>query len=364
MSKEVSKVFFVSAIPERVERECTLPAKFLRLLDRLPIKERVKGKTVAIKMHLGGGLGYSTIHPLFVKLLVDHIKAGKPRDIFVMDNSAKNASDRGYTRETIGARLISTHGEDGKDVVRRSTDWKPLKTAIIGRPIVEADVLVNLSHLKGHGCAGFGGACKNLAMGCVPPKMRGAIHSLEGSLEWNKGKCIHCKKCIKECAAKANKFNDAGNYEINWHSCKMCLHCMLACPTGAIVLKKEKFHLFQEGLARIAKLVLDSFKPGNKFHINILTNVTIFCDCWGFTTPSLVPDIGIFAGEDIVAVDHASLDAIKVKNVIPGSITPPYKLGKGKHLFQKLHGKDPYVQGRTLERLGVGSTRYQVIKVK
>lgn len=365
MHKKVSEVFFTSAIPERMDRECTLPARFMRLLECMPIKQRIKDKTVAIKMHLGGGLGYSTIHPLFVKLLVDHIKTGKPRDVFVTDAGIDGAKDRGYTEETLGARLLPATGKDCKDVAEKNTGWELMKTVLIGRPILDADVLINFSHIKGHGCAGFGGACKNLAMGCVPPQCRGAMHSLQGTLKWGKAKCIHCEKCIKECDSKANKFNSAGDYEIDWHACKMCLHCMLACPTGAIVLKNQKFDVFQEGLAHVTKLVLESFKPGLVFHINVLTNITIFCDCWGLTTPSLVPDIGIFAGEDIVSVDDASLDAIKVKNVIPGSITPPYKLlKKGKHLFEKLHGKDPYVQGQTLERLGVGSRKYNVVEVK
>jgi len=138
---------------------------------------------------------------------------------------------------------------------------------------------------------------------------------------------------------------------------------MLACPTGAIKLLNRDFKAFQEGLARVAKVVLDEFDPADVFHINVLMNITIFCDCWGFTSPALVPDIGIMAGQDIVAVDHASLDAIKAENVIPGSITPPYKLGKGKHLFEKLHSKDPYVQVKALERLGMGSSKYGLTTV-
>jgi uncharacterized Fe-S center protein len=365
MSQKTSPVLFASAHPERMDRDCTLPAKFMRLLDRMPIKDRVKGKTVAIKMHIGGGIGYSTIHPLFVKLLVDHVKTGKPRDVFVTDGTVQGASDRGYTRETIGVRLLPVIGKNGRNVVKVKTGWKPMESVLMGRQILNADVLINFSHVKGHGACGFGAACKNLAMGCVSPKSRGAMHSLEGNLVWDKTRCIRCKKCITECQSKANTFNKEGNYEVFWHNCKMCMHCRLACPTGALVLQNRKFDLFQEGLARVTKLVLDSFKPALRFHINILSQVTLYCDCWGYTTPSLVPDVGIFAGQDIVAVDTASLDAIKIKNLIPGSITPPYKLlKKGTHLFERIHGKNPYIQGKVLEHLGMGSTKYRVIEVK
>lgn len=359
-----STVYFASARPERLERDCTLPAKFMRLLDKLPLQKRVKGKTVAIKMHVGGGMGYSTIHPFFVKLLVDHIRKGNPKRVFVTDASVKNASARGYAENTVGAEVVDGLGPDGNDVKELKTGWATMPVALIGRPNLDADILVDFSHIKGHGDCGFGGACKNLAMGCVKNETRGKMHKLEGDLQWDEKKCVHCLKCIRECEMKANKFNKENKYEIFWHHCKRCLHCMLICPTGAIKIANRKFDLFQEALARVARLVVDQFGKRNVFYINVLTDITIFCDCWGQTTPSLVPDIGIMAGEDIVATDWASLDAIKVKNVIPGSITKPYKLGKGKHLFERLHARDPYTQLRALEKLGAGTSKYALVEVK
>lgn len=357
-------VFFTSAIPERLDRNLTLPARFQRLLARLPIAERVKGKTVCIKMHLGGDLGYSTIHPLFVKLLVDHVKAGKPKSVFITDGSVDSASDRGYARQTVGAALVPAFGKEGKALVRRRTGWPHLKTVLLSKPILDADVLINFSHLKGHGDCGFGGACKNLAMGCIPNRTRMALHGLEGDLTWMRGKCVHCGKCIEECPTQANKFDADGEFSIFWHNCKLCRHCMLICPTQAITIRKHDFDLFQEGLARVAHLVVKNFKAGNVFHINLLTHITVWCDCWGMTTPALVPDVGAFGSEDIVAVEHASLRAIKTKDVIPGSITPPCTLGKGKHLFEKLHSRDPYAQVASLEALGAGTSSYRVVTVK
>lgn len=364
MTASKSEVLFASAIPERIDRDRTLPVKFQRLLARLPIQDRVKGRTVAVKMHVGGGMGYSTIHPFFVRLLVEHIKEGRPKDVFVSDAGVGGAAARGYTRQTLGARVAPALGADGNEVVTRRTGWKPMPTALLGKPIVDADVLINLSHVKGHGDCGFGAACKNLAMGCVPDKTRGKIHALEGELVWSKAKCHHCKKCIDECPTDAARFTHDGQFVIFWHHCRRCQHCMLICPKKAIEIKDQRFDRFQEGLARVARLVLKAFDPRDVFHINVLTNITIFCDCWGMTTPSLVPDIGIMASQDIVAIDHASLKAIKTRNLIPGSITPPYKLRRGKHLFEKLHGKDPYRQVAALERLGAGTTSYRIAKVK
>lgn len=364
MKKIQNVVYFASAIPEKLERDLTLPSKFTRMLDRLPIIERVKGKTVAVKMHVGGSIGFSTIHPLFVKLLVDQIKKGNPKRVFVTDADVSGARERGYAKQTIGAEIVSDLGRDGKDVTRKLTGWKYLPSVLLSKPVIDSDVLINLSHVKGHGACGFGGACKNLAMGCVPNKIRGMLHSLEGDLKWDKEKCIRCNKCIKECSMKANKFTDAGEYEIFWHNCKMCMHCMLACPTKAIIIANKNFSLFQEGLARIAKLVVDQFDPSNVFHVNVLTNITIFCDCWGFTTPSLVPDVGIFGSQDIVAIDHASLSSIKVEKLIPGSLTPPYVLGRKGHLFERIHNKDPFKQVDALKKLGAGSVKYRIEEIK
>jgi uncharacterized Fe-S center protein len=356
-------VYFASAIPERMDRNLTLPARFMRLLEKMPIQKRIHGRSVVVKMHLGGGLGYSTIHPLFVKMLVDHLKAGKPRRIIVSDSTVDGCAVRGYTEETIGAPLVAALGPKGKSLVSRKTGWEPLPEIKLGKPLVDADVLINFSHVKGHGDCGFGGACKNLGMGCVPAETRGAIHRLEGDLKWDPGRCIHCNKCIEECPTHAAKFNGKSELEIFWHHCKMCQHCALICPSKAIRIRSRKFDLFQEGLARVAKLVIDEYKPGLVFHINVLTHITLFCDCWGLTTPALVPDIGIFGGEDIVAVEDASLKAIKTENYIPGSLTPPFTLGTGKHLFEKIHSRDPYRQVLALERLGAGSRRYQNVTV-
>jgi hypothetical protein len=78
---------------------------------------------------------------------------------------------------------------------------------------------------------------------------------------------------------------------------------------------------------------------------------------------ALVPDVGILASRDIVAVEHATLAKIRTRDLDKDAIPAGRKLHRGKHLFEKLHGKDPYVQIRALERRGLGSTRYRVREV-
>lgn len=104
--------------------------------------------------------------------------------------------------------------------------------------------------------------------------------------------------------------------------------------------------------------------PGNAYYINVLTNITALCDCWGMTTPALVPDIGIMASEDIVAIERASLDAIKMEDLIPAGVPAGMELSGHGHLFEQLHGKNPYIQLQKLEEQGLGTQEYATTIVK
>ena len=94
------------------------------------------------------------------------------------------------------------------------------------------------------------------------------------------------------------------------------------------------------------------------YHINVLTAITALCDCWGMTTPALVPDIGIMASADIVALEQASLDAIRLEDLIPVGIPSGITLDGEGHLFQQLHGKNPYIQIAELAKQGLGQAAY------
>ncbi len=360
-----AEVQFASIAYQKLEANSTLPAKFLRLLGKLPLAEMVKDRQVAVKMHLGGNLGYTTIPPFFVRLLIQKIKdaGGKP---FITDLNwdIPGARDRGYTEEVVGAPLIGATGLNDRYHYKHPVSYRTLKEIQVAGYIEDADVLINFSHVKGHGACAYGGACKNLAMGCVTHQTRSDLHELEGGLTWQAGKCTHCNACIKACRYGANKFNEDQTYEIFYHHCVYCQHCANACPQRAITLAPESFLHFQEGMALATKAVLDTFAPDKVLHINVLTQITMLCDCWGFSTPSLVPDIGIAASADIVALEQACLDLIKTENFIPGSLPAGRELVEGKHLLEKVHAKDPFVQVKALERHGLGTREYELKEVK
>jgi uncharacterized Fe-S center protein len=126
----------------------------------------------------------------------------------------------------------------------------------------------------------------------------------------------------------------------------------------------HRYEDFQTGMAICTEEVLKTFQPGHVFYINFLTNITAVCDCWGMSTPSLVPDIGIMASDDIVAIERACLDAIKVENLIPQGIPSGHEMSGTGHLFEQLHGKSPFVQLDALERYGLGSQKYVIKEIK
>lgn len=351
-----------------LEPKNSIGARWLRLLERADLPSVVAGRRVAVKMHLGGGHGFSTIHPFFARRLVQKVREAGARDVFVTDlpHAVKHAADRGYTAEVLGCPLVPVSGADDTFVEehRITPPVGALDSVELGRAVLEADALIDFSHVKGHGACGFGGASKNLSMGCVNHRTRGRLHALEGGLDWDRERCVRCDKCAENCPNRVISFTKDGAFEAFYHNCKYCQHCVLICPEQALRMTGGKYRDFQLGMARTTDRVLAHFKPEHTLFINMLMDVTIWCDCWGMTTPSLVPDIGILAGRDIVAIEQASLDLIREENLIPGSLPPGVTLGAGEHLFERIHGKDPHAVIEFLEHLGWGRRTYTLKTVE
>lgn len=357
-----SKVLFTSVKFDKYDPSVTLPAKFERLLDKMELENVVKDKWTAIKMHVGRGIGYTTIHPLFVKILVDKLKKYGAK-VYITDQVVDGARDRGYTEEFLGVPIIPVCGTMSNYVYERDVDFKTFKHVDVGGNIQDAEVMIDLSHVKGHGACGYGGACKNIAMGCVTDRTRQEIHGLEGGLEWDEDLCTHCEACITNCNHGANSFNAENKYEVFFHHCTYCQHCVKVCPAHAITMNDNKFTDFQTGMAICTDEVLKTFAPGHVFYINFLTNITALCDCWGLTTPPLVPDIGVMASTDIVAIERACLDAIKMENFIPDGAPQGHVMGESGHLFERLHGKNPFIQLDELEKRGLGTQNYKITEI-
>ncbi len=172
-----SQVYFGSPRQARIEANETLPAKLDLILERLHLRDRVNGETVVIKMHTGNGIGYSTVHPVFVRKVVKAVKegGGKP---FVADVNwdAQGAEERGYSSETLGCPVYPAAGPDDKYCYEHARRFKNIQVWKVAGLIEDATFLINLAHIKGHPSCGFGGVFKNLALGCMAGETRSAMH--------------------------------------------------------------------------------------------------------------------------------------------------------------------------------------------
>jgi uncharacterized Fe-S center protein len=362
------EIVFARYAPDTLEPRHSIGAKWVRFLESLDLGSVVSEKRTAIKMHLGNNFGFTTLHPFLVRKLVAAVKAAGAKEVFVCDSpgAVRKAADRGYTSETLGCQLVPVAGTCDKYFYSREIEpaFKTLEEVELAGEIVDADALIDLSHVKGHGACGFGGASKNLSMGAVVGSTRRKLHALEGGIEWDAEACSRCRICMENCPNHAVRFTEQDTLEIFFHHCKFCQHCILICPQKALKMIGGGYKDFQRGMALTTSEVLKTFAPENVMFINVLTDITVFCDCWGMTTPSLVPDIGMLACRDIVAIEQASLDLIREENLIPGALPKGLKLGEKGHLFEKVHGKDPYVVVEYLAELGHGSREYALNEIE
>ncbi len=367
-------VYFGSAHQEKNDHAETLPAKLDRILAHLRLEHRVKDKTVAIKMHLGGGIGYSTIHPLFIRKIVEAVKKGKGNP-FVTDTpgAVQSAHERGYTHETLGCNLLPAAGPEEKHFRTVKLKYKNVKEWQVAGNLADADFLIDVAHVKGHPACGFGGVFKNLALGGMTWKTRSQIHdTCQVDRYWFKNKCRSKalrKKIIKSCPLDALVQDEKDFQGIHLHTeqCIQCMRCLNVAPEGSLKIQPSNFLSFQTACALSVKNVLSFFPKQNRVFIDFATYMTPMCDCFGFTSLPVLNDVGIFAGNDIVAVEKATLDKIAGQEVIRQNIPScmPLTIRPGLHPFQVIHGplKDPYFVVKEGERLGLGTSKYKLVDI-
>lgn len=372
-----SDVYFGSLFHGQDTAAAGLGVKLDEIMKCMNFSSIDKKDKVAVKMHLGFRDGYQTVPVFFVRRVVEEIKrhGGYP---FVTDNptAVYNAVNRGYTSETVGCPIIPFAGVKDGYTYEKEINYQNIDSLDMGGVLHDADVLVDLTHSKGHGCNGYGGAVKNIALGAYAAKSRWhKIHSVEQSLPyWDSEKCSveHAKKLVESCPYKAiNYKEDKHELKVAFCACKQCGECLkIDRDLGSLQIKQENFSLFQEILAIAAKQVIDTFEKDKQFYLNFLLQITPSCDCMGMPQPPMVTDIGVLGSRDIVATDVASLDLIKQYDIIPNSISPFYKhvnwdMSADLHPFQRVHGpmKDPYIALRYAHELKMGNYEYNLVEV-
>ena len=298
----------------------TLPQKLARLVMSAGIdKIDFEGKFVAIKIHFGELGNMAHLRSGYARVLVDIIKdlGGKP---FLTDantlyvGSRKNALDHletaylnGFTPYSTGCHVLIADGLKGTDDVSVPVvGGEYIKEAKIGRAVMDADIVISLNHFKGHENTGFGGAMKNLGMGCGSCAGKREMHSSCRPLV-DEEKCVACGACANICAHGAPNLKD-GVMHIDWSKCAGCGRCLHVCPVDAVHSSVEDDHtLLNYKIAEYTKAVLDG-RP--HFHVSLVRDVSPNCDCHAENDYPIVPDVGMFASFDPVALDLACAEAV------------------------------------------------------
>ncbi|HSD82379.1 MAG TPA: DUF362 domain-containing protein, partial [Anaerolineae bacterium] len=280
----MSIVYFGSPRQARWEAKESLPAKLDLIIEQLAIRDRVKGETVAIKMHTGNNLSYSTVHPVFVRKVVQAVKDGGGRP-FVTDVfwDARGAEERGYSSETIGCPVFPTAGLDEKYFYTHQRPYKNIQDWKVAGMIQDASFLINLAHAKGHPSCSFGAAFKNLALGCMIGETRGAMHdAMHFDQYWWAERCPDAatrQRIVEVCPHDGIVIDRDKLEELHLHfeQCNQCGRCLQVAPPGSLKIDAVNFHTFQEACAISTAITLSTFAPGKATHLTLATHMTPLC---------------------------------------------------------------------------------------
>lgn len=380
--ENVSEVYFTSL---KVKEGQTLLAKLQALIIAAGIGNiDFEKKFTAIKMHFGeyGNLAY--IRPNYAKVIVDYIRGAGGWPFLVDCNTLypgrrKNALEHldlayehGFSPFSTGCHVLIGDGLNGTDeVLVPVVGGEYIKEARIGQAVMDADILISLNHFKGHIETGFGGALKNIGMGCGSRGGKMEMHSVsEPKVRSNI--CIGCKKCAKYCASAAISYID-GIAHIDSALCVGCGHCIAACPVDAIRSSfDEKSELVDAKIAEYTKAVLDG-RP--HFHVSLVIDVSPLCDCWRSNDVPIVADVGMFASFDPVALDKACADAVNAQPASAGSqladaLAHLQSHSDGEHgdgcpdYFSVLNPDSNWIaQIEHAVKIGLGNSEYRLIEV-
>ena len=287
-----------------------------------------KDKFAAIKIHFGEYGNLAFLRPNYAKVVADYVKelGGKP---FLTDcntlyvGSRKNALDHldtayvnGFSPLHTGCHVIIGDGLKGTDEALVLINGEYVKEAKIGQAIMDADIFISLTHFKGHEMAGFGGAIKNIGMGCGSRAGKMEQHC-DGKPSVNSETCVGCGACYRICAHQAPEINDK-KAVINHDKCVGCGRCLAVCPKDAISAD------FSDSIAmlnyKMAEYSLAVCKDRPCFHISLICDVSPNCDCHAENDIPIIPNVGMLASFDPVALDQACADLCNQMPVTSGSI--------------------------------------------
>ena len=333
-------------------------------------------KITAIKIHFGEPGNMAYLRPNYAAQIVKVIKA-KGAITFLTDCNTlyfgrrsnapahiEAAFENGYNPIATGCPVIIGDGVKGIEYRELELNMEFCSTAKIGSAIADSDIIVSMNHFKGHEMTGFGGALKNIGMGCASVGGKLFLHSGSSPKIYEEN-CTGCRVCEKYCNYDAIKVGKDKIARIDYEICTGCGQCIAVCQyDSARVVWQNSSEIVTKRVAEYAYAVLKN-KPS--FHINFIMDVSPDCDCWGFNDYPLVPNIGIAASFDPVALDQASADMVTAAPALPGSrIYNDHKHNdmKGSDKFLLTHPETFWQAGlEHAEKIGLGNRKYSLIEV-
>lgn len=369
MSK--SKVFFTDMTVTDEENQ---QAKLARLMRSAGFGDiSFKNKFVAIKIHFGELGNLAFLRPNYARTVVDLVKefGGKP---FLTDCNTlyvgmrKNALDHletayinGYSPFSTGCHILIGDGLKGTDEeIVPVPNGELLQEARIGRAIMDADIIISLNHFKGHEMTGIGGAIKNIGMGCGSRAGKMAQHSA-GKPAVSESRCIGCGKCSQICAFDAPKITNRKAH-INYDACVGCGRCIGVCPVDAMHAGENC--AIDDLSKKMAEYATATLHGRPHFHISLVQDVSPFCDCHSSNDVPIVPDVGMFASADPVALDQACAEAVNQQPMQIGSILESASDKSEKDYFTRIHPiTNWHICLDHAAKLGLGNTKYELEKI-
>ena len=332
------------------------------------------GANVAIKLHFGERGNTAFIRPVLVRRVVEEIRALDARP-FLTDTCTlyrgsretapahlETAIQNGFAYAVVNAPLIVADGVRGVTGRKVRVDLPRKRSVAIASAILDADALIVLSHFKCHELTGFGGALKNLGMGCATREGKLDQHSGVGP-KIDAAQCVKCGNCVEACSFKAIALGDKSAV-IDEGKCVGCGECIVVCPEAAIDVRwVAKAREAAEKMTEYAFGAL-SGKRDRALFVNFVTQVSPACDCYGHADAPIVADLGIAASRDPVALDAACADLVNAAPGLAGTaLKKAFKPGADK--FRDVYPSiDWTVQLAHAEKIGLGSRGYEIARLE
>ena len=372
---EKSKVYFTNM---RARPGMNIQDKLDRLMEAAGIGTiDMANRFVAIKVHFGEPGNLAFLRPKFSKTVADVCKRHGAMPFLTDCNTLyvgrrrhalehlDAAYENGFSPLSTGCQLIIADGLKGTDDVEVPVEGGELvKNAKIGRAIMDADVIISLNHFKGHELSGFGGAIKNLGMGSGSRAGKMEQHN-SGKPQVDPDLCRGCHMCAKYCAQSAIAFTADNKATIDHDKCAGCGRCIGLCRFDAIEPTNDSS---EEDLVRkIAEYAKAVCQGRPNFHVNVVMDVSPYCDCHAENDTPVVPDIGMFASFDPVALDPACIDAVNAATPLPGSLLTRRIAEEGDThdhchtIFRNTHWQAGQAHA---EHIGLGTTAYELIELR